>query len=198
MLELGRVRVRHRLGHLVEVGLGHFLAQALHEVFEVLAGLGRDELVVLQSADLTGEVVGKEIELHPTLGGHLVGDLLAALVLRIACLGLEALDAEPLFAQHVLELFGDLGVRTAQVALFEQLLALHPQLVQQVPKPLHLVTVGGLPPAVEHALKRFVQVPVSQEVVGQLLEDGVGVVGQRLLGAVPLAVVEPPGHPRPL
>ena len=197
VLELGRVRVRQGLGHLVEVGLRHLLAELLHEFLEVLAGLGGHELVVLQPADLAGQVVGEQVQLHAALGGHLVGDLLAALVARVAGVGLEALDAQPLLAQDVLQFVGDLGVGPTQVTLFEQFLSLHPQLVEQLAQALDLVAVGRAPPTVEHPLEGLLQVPVGQEVIGQLLQDGVGVVGRRLLGSVPPPVVVAPGHPRP-
>ncbi len=34
------IGVGQRLGHLVEVGLGHLLAEPLHQLLEVLAGVG--------------------------------------------------------------------------------------------------------------------------------------------------------------
>ena len=197
VLELCRVGIAERLGHLVEVGPGDLLAQPLHQLLEVLAGLGGDELVALQAAHLAGQVVGQQVELHPALGGHLVGDLLAALVAGVAGVGLQLLDAEALLLQHVLQLGGDLGVGPAEVALLEQLLALHAELVEQFAQTLDLLAVGRLPAAVEHALQRLLQVAVGQQVVRQLLQDRVGVVDRRLLGAVPPPVVEPPGHPRP-
>jgi len=40
-------------------------------------------------------------------------------------------------------------------------------------------------------------IALCQQVVGQLGEHRVGVVRERVLGAVPAPVVEPPGHPRP-
>ena len=100
-------------------------------------------------------------------------------------------------ASDLLELLGHLAVGTAQVTPVELLLPLEAQLVEQVAQPLDLLAVGGPPPPVEHALQRLVQVAVGQQVVGQLREDGVGVVDERVLGAVPPPVVEPPGHPRP-
>ncbi len=197
MLELGRVGVAERLGHLVEVGPGDLLAQPLHQLLEVLTRLGGDELVVLQAAHLARQVVGQQVELHPALRGHLVGDLLAALVARVAGVRLQLLDTEPLLLEHVLEFGGDLGVGPAEVALLEQLLALHADPVEEVAQTLDLLAVGRLPAPVEHALQRLVEVAVGQEIIRQLLQDRVGVVDRRLLGAVPPPVVEPPGHPRP-
>ena len=74
------VGIGQRLRHLLEVGPGHLLAEPLHQLLEVLAGLGGDELVVLQAPDHAGQVAREQVELHAPFGGHLVGDLLAALV----------------------------------------------------------------------------------------------------------------------
>ena len=76
------------------------------------------------------------------------------------------------------QLFGDLVVGAAQVALLERLLALEPDPVEEVPEAFDATAVGRTPPAVEHALERLVEVPVRQQVVGELREDGVGVVDQ--------------------
>ena len=197
MGQLLGVGVGQRVGHLVEVGLGHLLTQLLHQVLEVLAGFGGDELVVLRAPHLPGEVVGEQVELHAPFGGHLVGHLLSALVIRGQGVGLELLDAGALLGQHLLELLGHLAVRTAEVAPVQLLLPFQAELVEQVAQALDLLAVGGVPPPVEHPLQCLVQVAVGQQVVGQLGEHRVGVVDEGLLGAVPTAVVEPPGHPRP-
>ena len=56
----------------------------LEELLEVLAGLGRDEVVLLQSPHPAGQVGGQQVQLDVALGHDLVGDLLAALVARLA------------------------------------------------------------------------------------------------------------------
>ncbi len=168
MGQLGGIGIGQRLGHLIEVGPGHLLTQPLDQFLEVLAGLGGDELVVLQPPHLAGQVVREQIELHPPFRGHLVGDLPAALVAGGAGVGLELLDADALLGQDLLELFGDLAVGAPEVTPVELLLALQAQLVQQVAQPLDLLAVRGRPPPVEHPLQRLVKVAVGQQVVGQL------------------------------
>ena len=86
--------------------------------------------------------LGQQVELHPPLGGHLVGDLLTALVPGLAGVGLELFDADALLGQHLLELLGHLAVGAAQVAAVELVLPLEPQLVEQVPQALDLLAVG--------------------------------------------------------
>ena len=76
--------IAHRAGHLVEVALHELLAQLVGELLELLSGLGRRELVVLQLADLPGEVGRQHVELGVLLLHDLVGDLLAP---RVAGLG---------------------------------------------------------------------------------------------------------------
>ena len=57
----------HGAGHLVEVALSDLLAQPLHQLVELLARLGRDEVVVLQAAHLPGQVGRQHVELHVAL-----------------------------------------------------------------------------------------------------------------------------------
>ena len=191
------IGIGERLGHLLEVGPGDLFAQPLDQLLEVLAGLGGHELVALQAAHHAGQVAREQIQLHPPFGGHFVGDLLTTLVPRVAGIGLELFDADALLGQHLLELLGHLAVGAAQIPAVELFLALEAELVEQVAQALHLVAVRGPPSPVEHPLQRLVKVAVGQQVVGQLRQHRVGVVDQRVLGAVPPAVVESPGHPRP-
>ena len=75
--------VAHGTGHLVEVALGHFLAQPLDELVELLARLGRFEVVALQAAHLAGQVGGQHVELQVAFGGARLGDLVAALIAAV-------------------------------------------------------------------------------------------------------------------
>ena len=83
-LELLGVGVGHGLGHLVEEALGDLLAQLLEQLLEVLAGLGGDEVVLLEAPHLAGQVGGQQVELDAAFGHDVVGDLLAALVAGLA------------------------------------------------------------------------------------------------------------------
>ena len=197
-LELGRVGVGQRFRHLLEVGAGHLLTKPLHEVLEVLARLRRDELVVLEAA-------------APCRPGRAGGD-------RAACAARRPPGRSPpggarprmrrrrppvsrcptrSSATTCGELLGHLAVGAAEVSPFELSSRSSRSRSSRSRRPSTSLAVGGPPAAVEHPLQRLVQVPVGQQVVGQLREDGVGVVDERILRAVPPAVVEAPGHPRP-
>ena len=73
---------RQRLGRPLEEGVGHLPAQLLDQLLELLAGLGGDEVVVLQGLDPARQVARLQVEGHAALGGHVVGDLGPALVAR--------------------------------------------------------------------------------------------------------------------
>ena len=103
-LELLGVGVRHRLGHLVEEALGELFAQLLEQLLEVLARFGGDEVVVLQPPHTAGEVGGQQVELHVALGHDVVGDLLAALVARLAGVVGERLQPGAFFGHDLVEL----------------------------------------------------------------------------------------------
>ena len=79
-LDLVVVDVLQRSRHLVEEALDQFLAQLVHQLLELLASLVGHPLVLLQFADRAGQIGRQQIKLHPPLGRHLIGDLLAALV----------------------------------------------------------------------------------------------------------------------
>ena len=79
-------------------------AELLDQLLEPLAGLGGDEVVVLQGADAAGRVVGLEVERHAPLGGDVVGDLAAALVARAVRLLDELVDGGALVLLYLVEL----------------------------------------------------------------------------------------------
>ena len=85
----GEVLRRHRLhraAHLLEQLVGELLAQPVHQRLEPARRLGRLEVVLLQLADLAGEVVGQEVEAHLAVHRRVAGRLGPALVpVRRAC-----------------------------------------------------------------------------------------------------------------
>ena len=134
-----------------------------------------------------GQVLGKQLELHVALGDDLVCDLLAALVTRGLRFFGELLQPGALFCEHLLELFCDLAVRAAEVVAVELGLAALAQARHQVAKSLH--PFAGLAEAgVEHAAQRRVGVAVVEQVVGDLVEEAVDLVGDPVLGPVPARV----------
>ena len=152
--------------------------------------LGGDEVVVLQAADAPGRVVGLEVEGHAPLGGHVVGDLLAAVVARRVRVLDQLVDGGALVLLDLVELSAQLGHAAVGVALGQHLGAPAPQLLEQVAQPGHLLAVGAAVAAAQQAAQRVVEVTAGQEVVGQAGQEVVGVEVGELLGAVPPGVVE--------
>ena len=98
------VHVGERVGGTLEEGVGHLAAQLLDQLLEALAGLGGDEVVVLQAADAPGGVVGLEVERHAPLGGDVVGHLGAPLVARALRLLDQLVDGRTLVLLYLVEL----------------------------------------------------------------------------------------------
>ena len=142
--------------------------------------------------------LGRRSSCIRALGGHLVGHLLATLVPRGVGVGLELLDAGPLLGQYLLELLGHLAIGAPEVTTVELLLALEAELVQQVAQTLDLARRPASPtPGSRIRWSASCRSPLASRSSVSCEQDRVGVVDQRLLGPVPLAVVETPGHPRP-
>ena len=116
-----RRHVRHGRRHLVEVALHQLRAQLVHQLVEGLPGLAARPLVLLEALHLPGQIGRQEVEGHAPLGGHFVGDLLAALVARLAGLLDQVLDAGPLLVDDVAQPLGDVLVGAAQVVAVEHL-----------------------------------------------------------------------------
>ena len=137
-----------------------------------------------------GEVRREHVELEVALGHHLVRDLLAALVAGLARLLGQLVEPAALHVQHLAQGLGDLLVDAPEVVLLEAVAALAPQALHEVAHAHELLAVA-VPEALLHeAAQGRVQVPVVQEVVGDLLEDRLGVEVEADLGAVPAGVPE--------
>ena len=184
------VHLGHRPGHLVEVALGQLLAQLVHQLVEPLAGLARGELVLLQLADHAGQVGRQHVELEVALGHDLVGDLLAAGVARLAGLAGQLVEPGPLGVEDLAERLGDLLVDAPEVVLLELVPPPPPQPLHQVAHAHELLAVAVLEALLHQAAQGRVQVAVVEEVVGDLLEDRLGVEVEADLGAVPPGVAE--------
>ena len=100
-------------------------------------------------------------------------------------------DGVALLVDDVVELAGDLVVDAAEVVLLETLLALLAQLLEQLAQPLQLLAVAVAHALLHHPAQRGVDVAVVQQVVGELVEQRVGVEVEALLRAVPPRVGEP-------
>ncbi len=182
--------VGQRLGGALEERVGHLPPQLLDQLLEALPGFGGHEVVVLQAADAPGRVVGLEVEGHAPLGGHVVGDLLSALVARRVRLLDQLVDGGALVLLDLVELSAQLGHAAVGIALGQHLGAPAPQLLEQVAQAGHLLAVGAAVAAAQQAAQRVVEVAAGQQVVGQAGQEVVGVEVGELLGAVPPGVVE--------
>src|SRR5829696_939231 len=103
-------------------------------------------------------------------------------------------DGVALFVHDVLELASDLVVDTPEVEPVEPLLALAAELLQQLAHALQAFAVAIPEALVHHPPQRGVDVTVVQQLVGELLEQGVAVELEALLRAVPAGVLEPRRH----
>ena len=194
---LGR-HLLHRPAHLLEELVGELLAQPVEQRLEAARRLLRLEVVLLQLADLAGEVVGQEVEPHVAVHRRLPGGLGPALVAGApgVRLGLAhgVVDGVALLVDDVVELAGDLVVDAAEVEAVEALLALPAQPLEQLAHALQALAVAVAEALVHHPPQRRVDVAVVQQLVGQLLEQGVAVELEPLLRAVPPRVREPSRH----
>ena len=176
------------LGHLLEEGLGHLLAQLLHQLLEVLPGLGGDEVVVLEARTVPARSLGsRSSAMRRSVATSSVTSWRRSSPEAWASAS-EFFDGGALFGQDLLELLGELAMAPPGSPRSSSPPA-PAQLVQQVPQPLDLLAVGRARAPVEHPPQRVVEVAVGQEVVGELGQERVGVVDQRILGPVPPSVV---------
>ncbi len=90
-----------------------------------------------------------------------------------------------LLVDDVVELVGDLLVDAAEVATVEPLLACLAELVHQFAQALHPLAVAVLHALLHQPAQGRVDVAVVEQVVGQLVEEPIGVELEPLLGAVP-------------
>ena len=187
-LELLGVGVGHGLGHLVEPALGDLLAQLLEQLLEVLAGLGGDEVVVLEAPHPAGQVGGQQVELDAALGHHVVGDLLAAVVAGLAGVVGQGLEPGALLGHDLVELLGDLleGPARGRRCSSSSWRRWRRRSISSR-RPWTRSPSGRRKPEVEQAAQRGVGVAVVEQVVGQLGEQGVDLVLEAASGCRPSA-----------
>ena len=193
VLHPSHVLGRHRLdgpGHAVDVRVEHLLAEPLDQLVEPPLGLGRGEVVVLELAHHAREVRGQHLQLHVALVGGALRRLGPARVAAGAGVANLPVDLGPLGVDDLAQLLGDLVVDATEVEPVEPLLALAAQAVEQVADPLDHLALPVAEPRLQEPPERGVEVAVVQQVVGHLLEHGVGVEVEADLGAVPAAVAE--------
>ena len=193
-----RRHVLHRTAHLLEQLLRQLLAQLVDQLLEPVLRLGRLEVVLLQLAHLAGQVVGQQVEaqvaLRRRVPGRLGSPLVAGALGQPLGFATGVVDGVALLVDDVVELVGDLVVDAAEVEAVEPLLALPAQLLEQLAQALHALAVAVAQALLHHPAQRGVDVAVVQQVVGELLEERVGVELEALLRPVPPGVREPGRH----
>jgi len=107
-------------------------SQLLEEMLERLVGFVGGEVVLLQAPDLAGEIVRQQVELEPTIGHRLRGDLLAPLVAALLRQFREAVERGSLGVDHVAEPLGDVVVDAAEIVALEGIPLAPPQLLEQL------------------------------------------------------------------
>jgi hypothetical protein len=100
----------------------------------------------------------------------------------------------PLLVDDVVELAVDLVVDAAEVMAVESLLALLAEPGEQIAQPLQPFPFGAAHALLQHPAQRGIDVTVVQQLVGQLVEQEVGVDVEAALGSVPSRVREPCRH----
>ncbi len=188
----------HRPAHLLEELAGELLAEAVEQLLEAPRRLLRLEVVLLELADLAGEVVGEEVELHRPIHRRLPGGLRPPLVAGSAGVGLGladgVVDGVALLVDDVVELAGDLVIDAAEVEAVEPLLPFPAQTFEQLAHTLQALAIAVAEALVHHPPQRGVDVAVVEQLVGQLLQQGVAVELEPLLRAIPPRVGEPSRH----
>ena len=114
------------------------------------------------------------------------------------CLGRSqrVVDGVALLVDDVVELAGDLVVHAAEVVTVEPLLALRAELLEQLADPCQPLAVAVAHALLHHPPQGGVDVAVVQQLVGELVEERVGVEVEPALRAIPPRVGELLRHDR--
>ena len=187
--------LRHARHELVE----HLALELLDELVESLTRRWLEEVVVLQPADPFAEVAGEAVELVEPTGGDVAQHRTESRVgVGTRRLVEPSLDAGPLLGDDLLELTPDVAEDVVELVALEHLLALALESLHQVLEPGE-VAPGGIavaPAALHQPAERLGDVAFGHDVVGEGIEDLVGIEVGRRTGCRPSANIAPPGSTR--
>ena len=198
-VEILRRDALHALAHALEVRLQHLLAQLVADRRERVPRRIVHELVVMQAVQAPGGIAGEGVEAVAPLLAGAAQDLLghAALVLlRPGCsverslLGLvnPALDTLSLEAEHVLEPLAQVVEDRSELAPLQLGLPPRPKTLDDLAQARDVAAPRAANAALHEALKRAAEIAVREKVVGQGLEQVIGIERRKLLGPVPARV----------
>ena len=198
----GKVFRRHRsdgVAHALDELVEDLLAQALDQRVEALPYIGLEEVVLAQVADPVAEVGWQPVELVDATRREIACGAGRHLVRRVCRSVLEPpFDARPLVRDDLFELAPDVTEHVAEVVALAQVVASAGQSIHEVLEAGQVRSgrVAAAPTALHQPAERFGQVALRHEVVGQGLEDLVGVEVGQALGAVPTRVAGATGELR--
>ena len=126
--------------------------------------------MLLQRSDLSGKVVGEQVEVESSFlstARRFLGAPTVAAALGVAAfVDLGEIDAVALFVDDVGELAGDLVVHATEVEALETISTGLAQALQQLAQTGDGVAIGRLQPVVHQPAQRRVDVSVLDQVVG--------------------------------
>ena len=194
-------RALDRLRQALDESVERLAAQPVGQRLEPLARRRLHEVVLLEAADPAADVAGQGFELVEPLGGGIPEHRVEARVgggsvRRTGGVVETAVDAGSLIPDDLVELLADVRQDVAQLEPLLELVAAATEALPQVleagqVRPGRIATV---PAPLHEASQRFGQVAFGHDVIGQRIEDLVGIEGRDRLGAVPPRVARRPGQ----
>ena len=142
--------VLHARSHLVDVALHELLAQLVDQLLEPLRSLLRGELVVLELADLPGEVRREHVELQVALHGRVSASSRRRSSPLSRAWRTLVVEGLALLVDDVAQLLCDVVVDAAEVVLLQEVGAAAAQLLQQLPQALEALAVAVPEAALHH------------------------------------------------
>ena len=180
-------------GHLVDVALHQLLAELVEQLPRTaVTPPARSKSYSCSSRTWPARSGGQHVELHVALARRAARRAPGGADRRCRSASPDLIVERPaLLVDDVAQLLGDVVVHAAEVVLLEQVRPPAPQLLHQLPQALQPLAVAIPEAALHHAPQRVVEIAVVEQVVGDLLQDAVGVELEADLGAVPPGVREP-------
>ena len=188
-----------RLGHPRHELVEDLALELLDQLVEPLAGARLQEVVVLEAADPLADVGRQAIELVEPARRDVAqhrAQVLGRLAVGLGGFVEPSLDARPLLGHDLVELAPDVAEDVVELVALEHLLAPALEPIHQVAQAGHVAAgrVAGPPAAVHQPPERLGEVALGHDVVGERIEDLVGLEVGHLLAAVPGRVAGRPGE----
>ena len=185
------------LPELPEEALRHLLAEPQHQLLELLPRFRIDELVVLEPADGSAQILRQRVQRGTPLRSDALDLLPLALGPRLAARGrlprgVDApVDPLPLGVEDISEPLTEIPEDVTEVVPVEQPLALAAQPREEIPQARHLLPVARAEALPKEPLERAPRVSVGDQVISHRREEVVRVEIRERLGTIPAGVAAP-------